>query len=112
MIILEVESSDTIEMVKQKKPDMEEILPDQERHSFSGKLLADARTLGDYKMQIESSFQLVNKQVSLLLTIATAGVNQSQIPSVFTNAVTSYSAFYSTSAYYLSTRPLVSHGSA
>ena len=50
MIIQEVEASDTIEMVKQKKQDKEDILPDQERLNFSCKLLEDASTLVDYNM--------------------------------------------------------------
>ena len=61
-ISVEVEESDTIENVKAKIQDKEDILADKQMLMFRGQQLKDEYTLIDYNISMKSEIHLVLKE--------------------------------------------------
>lgn len=67
LVALEVEASDSIEMIKTKLHEKEGTPPDQQELFFDGEFLEDASTLSHYKLQNESTVHLLSKPRSKAL---------------------------------------------
>ena len=68
-ITLDVDSSETIESIKQKVQNVEGIPPDNQSLVFAGKGLEDVRTLSDYNIQTESTLQIMGLHLFLSMEL-------------------------------------------